>query len=55
MCMCVCRCVHACVCVVYRADLYTIPGLGDIAGQVLGLSVCVERETVLKKTICSRY
>ena len=48
---------------VYRADLYTIPGLGGIAGQVLSPSVCVCGcvcgETVLKKnketSICTRY
>ena len=27
LCVCVCVCLHACVCVVYRADLYTILGL----------------------------
>ena len=27
LCVCVCVCLHACVCVVYRADLYTVLGL----------------------------
>ena len=28
LCVCVCGgCLHACVCVVYRADLYTVLGL----------------------------
>ena len=40
VCMCECRCLHACVHVVYRADLYTIFG-ANIVGQVLGPSVCV--------------
>ena len=26
VCMCVCEWLHACVCVVYRADLYTVLG-----------------------------
>ena len=27
VCVCVCECLHACVCVLYRADLYTLLGL----------------------------
>ena len=27
VCVCVSECLHACVCVVYRADLYTVLGL----------------------------
>ena len=27
VCVCLCECLHACVCVVYRANLYTVLGL----------------------------
>ena len=41
-CVCVCRCLHACLCVVYRADVYTVFGpKADIVGQVLGHRLCV--------------
>ena len=38
-----CRCMHACVHVVYRADVYRMYCLANIMGQVLDrvcLSVC---------------
>ena len=42
VCVCLCGCLHACVCVVYSADLYTVFGSKvDIVGQVLAPSGCV--------------
>ena len=42
LCVCVCRCLHACVHVVYRADLYTVfKPKEDIVGHVLGPRLCV--------------
>ena len=42
LCVCVCRCLHACTRVVYRADLYTVfRPKADILGQVLEPTLCV--------------
>ena len=48
VCVCLCVCVGVCVsvgvcvlvCEVYRADLYTVPGLGGHCGSGPRLSVC---------------
>ena len=58
VCVCPCRYLHACVGVVYRADLYTIFWLkGDIVGQVLGPidSVCVCLCGCLHACVCVVY
>ena len=55
-CVFVCRCLHACVHVVYIADLYTVFGpKADIVGQVLGprLCVCVCVHVCVRPTICT--
>ena len=47
-CVCVCRCLHACVQVVYRADLYTVfRPKADIVDQVVGPRLCVCVHTCL--------
>ena len=48
LCMCICMCMHACVCVVYRADVYT----GCMAEQTLWVrssAVCLRAHVCVQR------